>query len=89
MNKVYSGSYIKQGIFCGSWYWKRFWLKRGSNSPFTDRIIFDAINKQLGGEISFFIICGAASNPWIHEFIGFATGSQIAVGYGLSEEGLK
>ena len=87
MNKVHSSSYIKQGIFWGSWYWKRFWLKRGSNSPFTDRLIFDAINKQLGGEISLFIIGGAALNPWIHEFIGFATGSQIAVGYGLSEAG--
>lgn len=87
MNKVHSSSYIKQGIFWGCWYWKRFWLKRGQSAPLVDRIIFDSINNQLGGKIGLFIIGGAALNPWIHEFFGFATGSQMAVGYGLSEAG--
>lgn len=26
-------------------------------------------------------------NPWIHEFISFATGCQIGIGYGLSKAG--
>ncbi|KAK8845921.1 hypothetical protein M9Y10_020855 [Tritrichomonas musculus] len=87
MNKLHSSSYIKQGIFWGCWYWKRFWLKRNEKTPFVDRLVFDSINKQLGGKVGLFLIGGAALNPWIHEFIGFATGSQMGVGYGLSEVG--
>lgn len=87
MAKLDSSSYIKKGIFWGCWYWKRFWIKHGSTSLLADRIIFDKIKEQLGGEVTLFLIGGAAMNPWIHEFIGFATGCSMGVGYGLSEVG--
>lgn len=87
MKKLHDSSIIKQGMFWGCWYWKRFWLKKGEKTPFVDRLVFNSINAQMGGCVSLFLIGGAALNPWIHEFIGFATGCSMGVGYGLSEVG--
>ena len=87
MSKLNSSSKLKQGVFWGCWYWKRFWLRHGSTTPMADKIVFNAINAQIGGEIKQFIVGGAAMDPWIHEFIQIATGIPMRVGYGLSEIG--
>lgn len=78
---------IKKGVFWGMFYWKRFWLKRGYASPLADALVFNQINSRIGGHIESFIVGGAAMDPWIHEFIQFATGAPMRVGYGLSEIG--
>ena len=87
MNKVNSSPKPKQWIFWGCWYWKRYWLRRGYTTPLADKLVFDSINSQIGGQIKQFIVGGAAMDPWIHEFIQFATGIPMRVGYGLSEIG--
>jgi long-chain acyl-CoA synthetase len=69
------------------WYWKKFWVMRGSQSPVADKLVFGALKAKTGGCLDQFIVGGAAMDAWIHEFIQFATGIPVRVGYGLSELG--
>lgn len=81
------GSIVKKTLFYSLYYWKRFWLKRGYTTPLADKLVFNNINNTIGGEIRQFIVGGAAMDPWIHEFMQFATGIPMRVGYGLTEIG--
>jgi long-chain acyl-CoA synthetase len=87
MDTVRKGSALKKGVFWGLWYWKRFCLQHGGQSALADRMVFDALNSKTGGRIKQFIVGGAAMDPWIHEFMQYATGVPMRVGYGLSEIG--
>ncbi|KAH0790644.1 AMP-binding enzyme family protein [Histomonas meleagridis] len=94
INRIYDSvqqqlqsSVVKKTLFYGLFYWKRFWLQRGYTTPLADRLVFNNINKTVGGEIRQFIVGGAAMDPWIHEFMQFATGIPMRVGYGLTEIG--
>jgi long-chain acyl-CoA synthetase len=87
MDKVRSSGLVSRGVFWGLWYWKRFWLQRGSGSALADRVVFGKIKAQTGGAIEEWVIGGAALDPWIHEFMMVATGNAFRVGYGTSELG--
>jgi long-chain acyl-CoA synthetase len=87
MDTVGHASLMKRGIFWGMWYWKRFWLTRGSSAPLADKLAFNAIRGKVGGEVRQFIAGGAAMDPWIHEFLQVAVGVPVRVGYGASELG--
>jgi long-chain acyl-CoA synthetase len=87
MDTVSTSSRLKRGIFWGMWYWKRFWVRRGWGSLLADAMVFNTLKQKVGGELRQFLIGGAAMDAWIHEFIQFATGIPVRVGYGLSELG--
>jgi len=87
MSTINKSNIVVRGVFWSCYYWKRFWLRQGSTSPLADTLVFDKINANLGGELRCFIIGGAALDPDVHEFMNFATGSVMRVGYGLSEIG--
>jgi long-chain acyl-CoA synthetase len=87
METVNKSSTITKGIFWGMWYWKRWWVRRGSDSSLANLLVFNKILQQVGGRINQWIIGGAAMDPWIHEFIQYATGIPVRAGYGLSESG--
>jgi long-chain acyl-CoA synthetase len=87
METVNKSSTLKRGIFWGMWYWKRWWVRRGFDSSLANFLVFNKILQQVGGRINEWIIGGAAMDPWIHEFIQYATGIPVRAGYGLSESG--
>ena len=78
---------VKRGIFWGMYYWKRFWLRRGYETPLADSLVFNNIKSKTGGCIKQFIVGGAAMDPFVHEFVQFCTGIPMRVGYGLTEIG--
>jgi long-chain acyl-CoA synthetase len=87
MEKVRQSSFASRSLFWGLWYWKRFWLRRGSAAPIADKLVFGKIQAQTGGRINEWVIGGAALDPWIHEFMMYALGCGFRVGYGASELG--
>jgi long-chain acyl-CoA synthetase len=88
MDTVNRGNRVKKTIFWGMWYWKRWWIKHGySGSWIADKLVFDKIAEQSGGLINQWVIGGAAMDPWIHEFLQYATGKPVRAGYGMSELG--
>lgn len=87
MKKLQSSSSVKRGFFWGAWYWKRFWVTRGYETPLADQLVFNQIKASTGGCIRSFIVGGAAMDPFVHEFIQVALGTPMRVGYGLSEIG--
>jgi long-chain acyl-CoA synthetase len=87
MDTVGRASLLKRSVFWGMWYWKRFWLNRGSESPAADAVVFNAIKAKTGGSLKQFIIGGAALDPWIHEVMQCALGCPLRTGYGASELG--
>jgi len=82
-----TSSIIKRGIFWGMWYWKRMWIKEGSNSSIANLLVFNTLKTMLGGNLRQFIVGGAAMDPWVHEFMQIATDAPMRVGYGLTEIG--
>ena len=87
MKTINKASPIVKGVFWGAYYWKKLCLRQGTTSPLADAIVFDKINQQMGGRLRCFIIGGAAMDPYVHEFMNFATGAAMRVGFGLSEIG--
>ncbi|EAY17410.1 AMP-binding enzyme family protein [Trichomonas vaginalis G3] len=87
MKKLANSSSITRGFFWASWYWKRFWVTHGYETPLSDRLVFNNIKNNTGGAIRSFIIGGAALDPSVHEFMQVALDTPMRVGYGLSEIG--
>jgi long-chain acyl-CoA synthetase len=87
MDTLRKSSFLTRATFWGFWYWKRFWIERGSTSHLADRLVFHRVNEQLGGKMTMIVCGGAAMDRWVHEFIQVATSIPLRVGYGLSEIG--
>lgn len=84
---IRKASLVQRGIFWAMFYWKRFFINRGSDSFLANLLVFNKVKSTMGGCIEQFIIGGAAMDSWTHEFMEVATGWPMRVGYGLSEVG--
>ncbi|KAH0795057.1 AMP-binding enzyme family protein [Histomonas meleagridis] len=80
-------SRIKRYIFWGCWYAKRFCINHDLPTFPFDALVFNNINKLMGGCIEQFIIGAAALDPTVHEVLQVATGVPVRTGYGLTEGG--
>ena len=87
IDTVNKSFFVKRKFFWSALKWKKFWLKRGCQTPILDKLVFRAIINQFGGEVRQFLVGGAALEPCVHEFVQFATGISVRTGFGLSETG--
>ena len=87
LDQVHKSWFLKRKFFWWAFKWKRFWLKRGCNTPVADKLVFRQIIDQFGGSMKQFLVGGAALEPVVHDFVQFSTGVSVRTGYGLTETG--
>lgn len=63
----------------------RSWFGAGIERAFWDAIIFKPIRSMLGGQIWYMLCGGAPLSADTHRFINICMGSNLAIGYGLTE----
>lgn len=78
---------VTRTVFNGAWYAKRFLMMRGLPYGLLDRLVFNHVKKNMGGELVQICNGGAALPADIHEFMQVVLGIPIRPGYGLSEGG--
>jgi long-chain acyl-CoA synthetase len=80
-------SKVRQGIFWGSYYVKRWLQSRHLPTDLLDRIAFDPFKAAFGPNVRSIVTAGAALDAKIHDFFQVVFGAPLRNGYGSSESG--
>ena len=62
-----------------------WWLRKGYDTPFLNRVLFGKIRNSFGGHLKAIIAGGAPLSPNVHNFLRATLGINLAQGYGLTE----
>ena len=62
-----------------------WWLRKGYDTPFLNRVLFGKIRDSFGGHLKAIIAGGAPLSPNVHDFLRATLGINLAQGYGLTE----
>ncbi|KAG8661911.1 long chain acyl-CoA synthetase 4 isoform X2 [Manihot esculenta] len=89
MQKIASGSFLKQKLFNVAYSYKLKSMKKGHShdeaSPLCDKIIFDKVKQGLGGNVRLILSGAAPLAIHVEAFLRVVSCAHVLQGYGLTE----
>ncbi|XP_035218084.1 long-chain-fatty-acid--CoA ligase 4-like isoform X3 [Stegodyphus dumicola] len=65
--------------------YKKFWYKKGFNTPILNRLVFKKIKDMVGGNVRIIACGGAPLSPDTHDFIRLCLDVKMIQAYGMTE----